>query len=224
MNQSIGFLFDNDGVLIDSQALHWHSWQLLMKEDPHLSMGYSTFLEGFGKRNDLILKELYPHSEEFQRKEWEKRKEELFREIAKGKITLLPGMEIFLKQLKNDNIPRIIASSTPIGNLKMYLRDTILGNYFTSFVSAEEVAHGKPFPDIFLEAANRLGIPPQNCIVIEDAPVGITAAKKAGCFVIALETTHPKALLKDADIIYKDPSFLSLAEIQILLKNHSFTK
>lgn len=174
----VGFLFDNDGVLIDSQKLHWLSWQLLMQQESSLVMDEKTFLTGFGKRNDLILKELIPDQSEAQRAKLAERKEELFRKEARERIQLLSGMEKFLLAIKEKKIPRIIASSTPVANLKMFLSSTVLGNYFDAFVSAEEVAHGKPFPDVFIEAAKRIKLPTSSCIVIEDAPVGIRRVRK----------------------------------------------
>src|SRR5690348_3917686 len=129
----IGFLFDNDGVLIDSQKLHWLSWQHLMAQEKSLVMDEKTFLSGFGKRNDLILKELIPEKSEAERFKLAEKKEELFRKEAKERIQLLDGMEIFLKTLKSKKIPRIIASSTPVANLKMFLSSTVLGNYFDAF-------------------------------------------------------------------------------------------
>lgn len=210
MGQDIGFLFDNDGVLIDSSALHWESWQLLMQEDPSFFIKQDQFIHGFGKRNDLILKEILPHVSQEQHQKWAKRKEELFRKCARDKITLLPGMEPFLKKIKEKNIPRIIASSTPIENLQMFLESTVLGKYFDQFVSAEQVAHGKPAPDVFLAAAKQIGMKPFSCIVLEDAPAGIEAGKKAGCFVIALETTHSKSVLRGYDLLYASPHDLDL--------------
>lgn len=208
-----GFLFDNDGVLIDSSELHWQAWQLLMQEDPTFFMTHEKFVEGFGKRNDLILQDALPGSSSGQRIQWATRKEELFRQIAKGTIQLLSGIEPFLKVLQEQNVPRIIASSTPIDNLKMFLSSTILGLYFDAFVSAEQVAHGKPFPDVFLAAAKRLGFPTDECVVIEDAPAGIEAGKRAGCFVVALETTHQAKELGEAHLLYKHPKDLDLEEI-----------
>lgn len=199
---TFGFLFDNDGVLMDTTAFHWRSWQLLLKEESSdFKMSEQTFLEGFGKRNELILKTVAPHLHE-RHQELADRKEELFRECARGRVELLPGIEDFLKELKRRNIPRIIASSTPVENLEMYLESTPLGDYFDLYISGEDVAHGKPAPDIFLEAAKALSLPPKNCFVIEDAPVGITAGKAAGCQVIALGTTHPKEALDGYDYYY----------------------
>lgn len=210
---NIGFLFDNDGVLIDSSALHWRAWQLLMEEDRSFHIDHEMFLKGFGKRNDLILRDAVPGSTEHQRNIWAKRKEELFRQIARREIQLLPGMESFLKEVKKKEIPRIIASSTPIENLKMFLSSTVLGNYFDGFVSAEEVKHGKPAPDVFLEGAKRLGLDPRKCIVLEDSPAGLEAGRAAGCFVIALATTHSKNELEGYDLLYASPKEMRLPEI-----------
>lgn len=209
----IGFLFDNDGVLIDSQKLHWLSWQRLMQQDSRLKCDEETFLKSFGKRNDLIFKELLPDASDRERAQLGVRKEEFFRSAAKDKITLIEGMEDFLKVLHKESIPRIIASSAPIENLKMFLKATVLGTYFDAFVSAEEVAHGKPFPDVFIEAAKRLKLPTSSCIVIEDAPVGIKAGKRAGCFVVALCTTHDKRELQESDMIFPSPKELDLSLI-----------
>ena len=209
----VGFLFDNDGVLIDSSKMHWLSWELLMKEEDDAFMDHRGFVSCFGKRNDLILKELLPNVPQKKRDYLAKRKEELFRECARGKITLLDGMENFLSQVKEANIPRAIASSTPIENLEMYITSTVLGKYFDHYLSAEQCAHGKPYPDIFIKAAETIGYKPEECIVFEDAPAGIEAARRAGCFIVALATTHKKADLKDYDLIYNDATKLDLQEI-----------
>lgn len=213
MNQTLGFLFDNDGVLIDSQEFHWRAWQELMQKKNNFFLDEKTFLATFGKRNDLILRPIFSQASDKEIDDIAKEKEAIFRSLIKGNIKLLPGMENFLEQLKEKKVPRIIASSTPIANLKLFLSDTILGKYFDHFVSAEEVAHGKPYPDVFLEGAKRINLKPEKCIVIEDAPVGIEAGKRAGCFVIALETTHSKESLTKADLIYKGPSDLNFEKI-----------
>lgn len=209
----VAFLFDNDGVLIDSSELHWYSWQLMVKEIPELTINREQFVSNFGKRNDLIMKDLFPHATQEERQTWTERKEDLFRQCARNAITLLPGMEAFLKKVVAAQIPHIIASSTPVANLELFLSSTVLGKYFDHYVSAEEVAHGKPAPDVFIEAAHRLGFEPKSCIVFEDAPVGIAAGKAAGCFVVALATTHPKEHLSDYDLIYPSARELDLSEI-----------
>lgn len=208
-----GFLFDNDGVLIDSSEIHWQAWQLFMEEEASLNMTHQEFIDTFGKRNDLILKEISPASTIEQRKKWADRKEEIFRKRAQNAIKLLPGMERFLKEIQEKGYLRIIASSTPVENLKLFLSSTVLGKYFDKFVSADTVPHGKPFPDVFIKAAEEIGIPPEECIVLEDAPAGIEAGKRAGSFVVALGTTHPQENLENYDLFFQSPSDLNLQQI-----------
>lgn len=210
MGMMPGFLFDLDGVLIDSAEFHWEAWLELGKEDKRIQFTRDAFLASLGKRNDLIIKENAP---EVSPSEWPaiaKKKEEIFRRLTKDKITLLKGMEPFLKELKEKKVPHIIASSTPKVNLEFFIKITVLGRYFDLYVSADEVKEGKPAPDIFVEAAHRLGYDPKKCIVVEDAPAGIRAGKKAGCFVVGLATTHPEKDLHEADLVYKDATFLKL--------------
>jgi beta-phosphoglucomutase len=209
----VGLLFDNDGVLIDSSEFHWQSWKLLMQEINHEFMTKEQFILGFGKRNDLILNELLPEFSSHEKRELALKKEALFRKCAAGRVMLLPGMEEFLKEVQKAEIPKIIASSTPPENLEMFITSTVLGNYFNAYVSAEDVAHGKPFPDVFLEAARRLGMDATQCIVLEDSPAGIEAGLRAGCFVVALETSHKKEQLRDYHLCFPDSGSLKLSLI-----------
>ena len=211
--RSVAFLFDNDGVLIDSSELHWRSWEMLMENEPLLKMDKKGFEGGFGMRNDLILQRLFPNIAAETRAQWAEKKEKLFRTIAAGVITLLPGMEAFLAQVVAAKIPHIIASSTPLANLELFISSTVLGKYFEDYLSAETVMHGKPAPDIFIAAAHHLGFEPERCIVFEDAPAGIQAGKAAGCFVVALATTHTQAQLANCDLIYPSAHELNLHEI-----------
>lgn len=207
------FLFDNDGVLVDSSDLHWQAWQKLMEEDSDFHMDKSHFVNSFGKRNDLILKELNLQISEEKRGRLADRKEELFRQLAKENISLIPGIKRFLDSVKKSCIPRIIASSTPIANLEMFVRFTILGSYFDHYLSAEHVEHGKPAPDIFIAAAQQLDFHPADCIVFEDSPAGIASGKAAGSFVVALGTTHARSALSGYDLFFENPEGLDLNEI-----------
>ncbi|MEZ5315524.1 MAG: HAD family phosphatase [Chlamydiales bacterium] len=209
----IGFLFDNDGVLIDSRELHWESWMRLMEEDPTFKITRKEFIESFGKCNDLILQTSFPHVSKIQHIEWAKQKEKFFRTFAFNNLSLLPGMEAFLQKVITAAIPHTIASSAPRENLEMCLNSTPLGRYFDSYLSGEEVEHGKPAPDIFIAAAKQLGYSPCDCVVFEDAPAGITAGRTAGAFVVALETTHKREALFGYDLIYSSTEKLDLEEI-----------
>lgn len=214
-NHSVGFLFDMDGVLIDSKEFHWQSWDLLQKEVQEFETTYEEFLETFGQRNDMIFKNKIPHSTTEQRKKWGERKEEIFRTLCQGKLQLLPGIETFLQSVQNEGLPKIIASSTTLSNLQFLLKHTKLGEYFNQFVCGDDVYQGKPAPDIFLEAADRLKKDPQQCIVLEDSPAGLEAGKKAKCFVVALCTTHAAEDLSPSsyDMIFPSPEELDLEKI-----------
>lgn len=212
------FLFDLDGVLIDSKELHWEAWQKLKDLLPELNaMDYERFLSGFGQTNDSILKSFLPNSNQQERMNWGEKKEEFVRTLATGRIELLPGMESFLQKLTERKIPKIIASSTPQSNLRYYLKETILGKYFDQAISGEEVAQGKPAPDIFIAAAKQLKAEPKSSIVLEDSLVGLQAGRSAGSFVIALATTHSYGDLKKKsdlyDLLYHSPEDLNLEEV-----------
>ncbi len=196
----MAFLFDLDGVLVDTKELHWQAWQILAEKHEDFSMSYDQFLVSFGKTNQYILDELIPHVSSEKRKILANEKEAAFRSLPIENLKLLKGVIPFLQQLKERNIPMIIASSTPVANLDALLEKTELGEHFNAYVSAEQVKRGKPYPDVFLEAANRLNVQAKDSIVIEDSQAGISAGKAAGCFVIAVTTTHPQEKLKDYDI------------------------
>ncbi|MFM8232052.1 MAG: HAD family hydrolase, partial [Chthoniobacterales bacterium] len=107
------------------------------------------------------------------------------------RIEPLPGVRALLAALRAKNMPCAIASSTERANLDLPLDLMGLREFFSVIVSGEEVVHGKPDPAVFLLAAERLGLPPADCVVIEDALVGIEAAKRAGMPVLAVATTNP---------------------------------
>ena len=92
-----------------------------------------------------------------------------------------------------------IASSAPMENIQLVIRGLGISNYFQAIVWGREVAEGKPSPQGFLLAAEKLGVEPKDCIVIEDAVAGVAAAKRAGMKSLAVTNTHPKASLKEAD-------------------------
>jgi HAD superfamily hydrolase (TIGR01509 family) len=111
----------------------------------------------------------------------------------------LPGVRALLAALRERGVPCAIASSTERANLGLPLDLMGLREFFRVIVSGEEVVHGKPDPAVFLLAAERLGLAPAECVVIEDALVGIEAAKRAGMPVIAVATTNPIDVLGSAD-------------------------
>ena len=217
---NFGFLFDNDGVLIDSRELHWKAWQLLMKEDINFYITFDEFLLNFGRRVEDFLKDQFPNVSIEQRSSWDRKQNSIFNQLVQVEgIGLLPGMEDFLLLAKKHFVPMIIASSASKENLELFFEKSKLGIFFDKFVCAADVKRGKPDPEVFQIAAGKLDLDPENCIVFEDALVGLQAASLAGCTTVALETTQSKDSLGYYDLIYSSPEKLNFDEI---IKFHSY--
>jgi beta-phosphoglucomutase-like phosphatase (HAD superfamily) len=110
-----------------------------------------------------------------------------------------------------------IASSTPMENIRLITGGLGIDNCFQAIVSSQDVTEGKPSPQSFLLAAQRLGVEPKNCLVIEDAVAGVTAAKRAGMSCLAITNTHPKESLKEADLIVDSLKAVSINDIEELI-------
>jgi beta-phosphoglucomutase family hydrolase len=208
MNSSdIGFIFDWDGVVIDSHAAHEESWHLLFDE-LRRSMPEGFFKKTFGMRNQQIIPLCFDFVEADDHAEIKRlgdRKEELYRDILRRDgIVSLPGVLPLLRELKARGIPRVVGSSTPRLNIETVMQMAGLEGLFDDIVSAEDVTAGKPDPQVFLKAAQKIGREPAQCIVLEDAHVGIEAGKRAGMKIVAVATTHPIASLDDADAAFEN--------------------
>ncbi|WP_367870141.1 HAD family hydrolase [Luteolibacter sp. Populi] len=191
-------LFDFDGVVIDSHEAHGRSWFSLAGELGH-ELSHETFVSTFGQRNESILPFL-GWAEEGDRERIQllgDRKEALYREIllAEG-IEPLPGVVALLEDLKANGIPCAIGTSTPRANVECVLKITGLADYFQDIAASEDVWRGKPDPEVFLKAAGKLGANPADCVVIEDAQVGLRAARAGGMKAVGVTTTHPAAALE----------------------------
>jgi beta-phosphoglucomutase-like phosphatase (HAD superfamily) len=118
--------------------------------------------------------------------------------------------------LRTAGIPCAVASSTPRENLDAVMAMTGLGPCFQAMISGSDVTRGKPDPEVFLRAAAALGVPPGNCVVIEDAHVGIDAGLAAGCRVLAVATTHPLESLAAAHRALPDLAGIGVADLERL--------
>lgn len=185
-------LFDLDGVLIDSHQQHERAWAVWAAElGRELPDGF--FKRSFGLRNETIIPELLGWSRdpaEIARLSFQK--EELYRqEIRERGLTPLPGAVDLLEGLHHLGIPCAVASSTPRENLDAVMSMTDLARWFKAIITGSDVRHGKPDPEVFLKAAAAVQADPRQCVVIEDAFVGIEAGLAAGCRVLGVGTTHP---------------------------------
>lgn len=196
----VAVLFDLDGVIVDSRAFHMQAWEQWAREHeiPH-EPGY--FHSVFGLRNDAIIGGLLPSISPEELRSLALHKEELFRAAARGNLQPLPGAIRLLHLLDDRQIPRAIVTSTPRANLDVVLESLMLEGRFGALVAEEDATKGKPDPEGFLVAAERLGVDPARCVVIEDAPAGLEAARAGGMRAIGVTTTHPRASLGAASII-----------------------
>ena len=128
------------------------------------------------------------------------RKEELYRDLLRRDgIQALPGVPELLRDLRDHGVPAIVGSSTTRANIDCALATLGVAHLFSGIISGDDVSKGKPDPEVFLKAAALGGTVPERSLVIEDAHVGIEAARAAGMKVLAVATTHPAQDLADAD-------------------------
>lgn len=217
MYQNYAVIFDVDGVLADTGPIHYQSW-VKMANEIGKTFTKSFFEATFGKQSVPITRELVGINEDQNLVEkWAQQKEKYYREIVKDKIRPLPGVINLIKNLKSVNFKLAVGSSGPLDNVKLLLSSLKIDLFFDAIITAEDIQNGKPSPDVFLLAAQIINVKPQNCLVIEDAPVGVEAANKANMKCIALTTTHDSDVLRRADIIVKDLSYVSVKSIIDLL-------
>lgn len=212
-------LFDLDGVIVDSSQFHYESW-VKLGEEIGFVMTHEFFRKTFGQRNDAIIKQLVPSATDEQIAAWGARKEELYREIARGRLVPLPGAMELIQGLKSLGFKLAIASSTPSVNIAFALEQLKMEGLFDEFVGAEDVKRGKPDPEVFLKAAQKLGVQPESCVVFEDAVTGVIAAKRGGMKCVAVTTTNPKVALKEAgaDLVVDNLTEVSPERVVALLE------
>ena len=198
----IGLVFDLDGVLIDSHDQHERSWFQLAAEIGK-PLTKEQFKESFGMRNVMCIPHVFhwtdPDDHEAIHALGE-RKEALYRELlATDGIEPLPGVVALLESLAASAIPVSLGSSTSRKNIEVCFATTGLARFFgPHYTGAEDVTRGKPHPEVFLEAARKIAREPANCLVIEDAHVGIEAALAAGMRALAVTTTHPRGSFSES--------------------------
>lgn len=208
-----GVLWDLDGTLADSREFHWRAWLDTMRASG-FDVTPEQFRSSFGQRNDAILSQWLgtSASRELIRRIGDD-KEALYRELIQREgIAPLPGAAEWVHRLALDGWQQAIASSAPRLNVEVMARVLELRE-ITVFVGAEDVRHGKPDPEVFLAAANKLGVQPDRCVVVEDAQAGIDAARRGGMRVIGLGD------VRGADVTVRSLDLLSDTAFERLVGN-----
>jgi beta-phosphoglucomutase len=193
-------IWDVDGTLVDTAELHFAAWERLAA-----SIGKpftrADFAATFGKRNPEIIRQLFGTAyADDAIDDLGFRKEEFYRAAARRGVDLLPGARSLLEGLHAAGVRQAIGSSAPLANLDLILALTDTRRFFDAIVSAEDTQRGKPDPQVFLVAADKVGVPPARCVVMEDAVAGVQAAKAAGmkCVAVRFVGHHPADALAAA--------------------------
>ncbi len=196
------FLFDLDGVLTDTSEFHYRAWQRLANEEGlPFNRKDNEALRGVGRRESLNLLLKGKIIDEETAHTWMERKNHYYVEQVEAMTTndLLPGAIDLLKQLRRAGIKVCIASASK--NAPLVVDRLKLRPYIDLLVDGSHVSRSKPAPDLFLFAADRLGMDPEECVVVEDATAGIAAATAAGMHSLGI---GPSERVGDADLVLPD--------------------
>jgi beta-phosphoglucomutase family hydrolase len=210
-------IWDMDGVIADTGPYHRSAWQKVFRKRG-VKFTKKDFRRNFGQRNDTIIRNTL--GEQISQGEIDaiaREKEETFRKVARQRIKPFPGAVELLQSLRKHGFKVALASSAPIENIQLITEGLGISNYFQSIVTGRDVSEGKPSPQGFLLAAQRLGVKPESCIVIEDAVAGVVAAKRAGMYCLAITNTHPRGSLKEADLIIDTLEAVTASDLEKLI-------
>lgn len=213
----LAVIFDMDGVLVDSYHAHYESWKEMYRE---LDIEYSEedFAADFGRTSrDILARRFGNDLTDARIREMDDRKESLYRDIIRAQFPAMEGATELIDGLVEAGFKIAVGSSGPPENIALSLELLTGGAKFNAVVTGADVKHGKPDPEVFLKAAERLDVPPSNCAVVEDAAHGITAAKRAGMAAIAITGTLERHELGAADAIVDSLRQLSPQRIAALI-------
>jgi beta-phosphoglucomutase len=210
-------IWDVDGTLVDTLECHWQSCREALATRAY-TLTRDRFESIVGQKMDTALRSLLgPNLTLDEMQTLEHIKESRCRDLMRvGGITLMPGVLRWLTALREAGWHQGVASSAPRLNLDLMLAVDNIGDFFEAVVCAEDVGNGKPDPEPFLTAAARIGVPPDRCIVVEDAAPGLEGARRAGMRTIAV---GPGAGLLHADVAVRSLDDLPDDAFSALLRN-----
>jgi beta-phosphoglucomutase len=190
MNNPFAAIFDMDGVLVDTYHAHYESWLMMAKREG-LHFTEAEFGATFGRTSREIIAHFWGAGRfsDAEIAALDAEKEAAFREIIAQNFPAMPGAKELLVALHDSGFKLAVGSSGPPENVAMVIEKLGAGRLFDAIVTGMDVTRGKPDPQVFLLAAERLGVPPPRCVVVEDARPGIQAAHAAGMKAIGLVST-----------------------------------
>ena len=217
-------IWDMDGVICDSGDCHYLAWNRVMARWG-VPVTEEAFRIGFGTRTDAFIRSLLGDGvPEAQIQEIAVEKERFFRLLARGHIVPLPGVVSLLHSLQGAGYRMALASSAPLENITLTLRELDITNCFEAVVSGDDVNEGKPSPQIFRMAARKLDVKPSRCLVVEDAVVGVIAAHRAGMLCLAVTNTLSADRLGEAEMVTTSLANINLDSIASIFENRKEKK
>lgn len=215
--RELGVIFDVDGVLVDSASAHLRSWHLLAIE-----LGWTiddaVFARTFGRTNADIVPLLFGEVAFEESRRLADRKEELYRGLIRDAPPIVPGAKRLIDELHAAGARLAVGSSAPSANIDLILDALDAHQRIPHVVSGDDITRGKPDPEVFLKACARLDLPPGRCVVIEDAPVGVLAAKAAGAQAVAVLIHHAAAEFSTADLLTRRLEDLTVDALAALVE------
>jgi beta-phosphoglucomutase len=213
-NPKIAYLFDMNGVIIDDEHLHEEATARVLGAHGHTctNQDYKTYFAG--RTRDAGFKNYHTAKHAaYDVHQLSIEKDHAYQELAQYGLESVSHVVNFIHYLSGTGSPMALVTGAPRKEAKHMLETFGLSDYFSQIVTGEDITLSKPHPEGYLKAAAMLQVPPQMCIVVEDAPMGIQAAKRAGMHCVAVATTHNENELGAADWIVADAPQNALIEL-----------
>ena len=205
------FIFDIDGTIIDSMPFHERSWDVFLMGRGVPAVGADFFRRTAGRTGVEVMRELFGPLSEGDAHAFVREKEAIYRELFAPEFREIAGFTAFARKAKAAGVRLACATAGDPDNIAFALGGLALQGFFDAAVGAHDVARGKPEPDLFLLAAARIGADPRECLVFEDAPLGIEAARRAGMRAVAITSTVPaEELGAPAHVVARAQDFTTL--------------
>lgn len=186
------FLFDLNGTMIDDMGYHVKAWGDMLNNDLGASLSVAELTTQMYGKNEELLNRIFGegHFTKEEMLKFSMEKERRYQAAYKPHLKLIRGLDAFLVDAAEKGIRMAIGSAAIMFNINFVLDNLGIRHFFDTIVSADDVAISKPHPDTYLICARNLGIDPTDCLVFEDAPMGVDAAMNAGMDCIVLNTLH----------------------------------
>jgi HAD superfamily hydrolase (TIGR01509 family) len=212
-----GLLFDHDGVLIDSEASQIRAWKEFFRAYGKTFDDRKLHLMTRGRTARDIITHVFTGETTARIRALADERESLHFSILRQELRPVSGIAHFLMQVKRRGFKLAVGTAARSQKLHYALETLGLDGFFDAFVTAEDYGIGKPEPEVFLLAAKRLGIPPEECMVFEDSFNGVEAARRAGMKAVVLTTSHLKHEFESGNIVGFFPDFRNSGAIFSLI-------